>query len=101
MGKLLIRVLSFFTKEINEVRRQPRLVLSLLLGPSLILLLFGVGYRGGQPTMRAAIVVPPEQGEALDIEYLQQLTGANFQLLYFGDNRDEAPVHQEKARENR
>lgn len=90
MDKQIIRIVSFFTKEINEVRRQPRLVMSLLLGPSLILLLFGVGYRGGQPTMRAAIVVPPEQSEALDLAYLQELTGANFQVDYFGNSRDEA-----------
>lgn len=90
MAKLIIRTLSFFTKEINEVRRQPRLVLSLLLGPFVILMLFGVGYQGGQPTLRAAIVVPPEQSEALDPAYLQELTGANFQLVSFGSSRDEA-----------
>ncbi len=90
MGKLLIRTLSFFGKEINEVRRQPRLVLSLLLGPFLILMLFGVGYRGGQPTLRAAIVLPPGQDEALDVGYLQELTGANFQVSYFGPSQEEA-----------
>lgn len=83
MLKSMIRTLSFFAKEINEVRRQPRLVLSLLLGPALILLLFGVGYSGGQPTLRAAIVLP-EGEQAVDEEYLRQLTGANFQLVSVG-----------------
>jgi ABC-2 type transport system permease protein len=90
MGKLIIRTLAFFAKEINEVRRQPRLVLSLLLGPFVILMLFGVGYRGGQPTLRAAIVVPAGQEGTLDANYLQELTGANFQVVSFGNNRDEA-----------
>ncbi|NTU81413.1 MAG: ABC transporter permease [Chloroflexales bacterium] len=90
MGKLVIRTLSFFTKEINEVRRQPRLVLSLLLGPFLILMLFGVGYRGGQPTMRAALVLPPGQEEALDPAYIRQLTGANFQLVSLDSDREQA-----------
>ena len=55
MYKGFIRLLAFFSKEINEVRRQPRLVLSLILGPFLILLLFGVGYRGGTPNLRAKL----------------------------------------------
>lgn len=90
MDKLFIRTLSFFAKEVNEVRRQPRLVLSLLLGPFVILMLFGVGYRGGQPTMRAAIVVPPEQTGSLDLDYLQELAGSNFQLVSFDSNQEAA-----------
>jgi ABC-2 type transport system permease protein len=87
--KALIRTLSFFGKEINEVRRQPRLVLSLLLGPFVILLLFGLGYSGGQPTLRAAIVLP-EGEQAVNEEYLRTLTGANFQVVSVGPNADEA-----------
>ena len=89
MFKSIIRTLSFFAKEINEVRRQPRLVLSLLLGPFLILLLFGVGYRGGQPTLRTAIVLP-EGEQTVSEEYLRELTGTNFELISVGSNRDEA-----------
>ena len=89
MFKSLIRTLSFFAKEINEVRRQPRLVLSLLMGPFLILLLFGVGYRGGQPSLRTAIVLP-EGEQSVSEEYLRELTGANFELISVGSNRDEA-----------
>jgi len=89
MFKTLIRTLAFFGKEFNEIRRQPRLVLSLLLGPFFILLLFGVGYQGGQPTLRAAIVLP--EGElGVDEAYLRELTGANFQLVSVGTNPDEA-----------
>jgi ABC-2 type transport system permease protein len=87
--KTIIRTLSFFGKEINEVRRQPRLVASLLLGPFLILLLFGLGYSGGQPTLRAAIVLPAGQ-QAVDEDYIRQLTGANFQLVSVGSDRDAA-----------
>jgi ABC-2 type transport system permease protein len=85
----MIRTLSFFGKEINEVRRQPRLVLSLLLGPFVILLLFGIGYSGGQPTLRAAVVLPEDE-QAVNEEYLRELAGANFQLISVGTNRDEA-----------
>lgn len=53
-----IRAGAFVTKEIAEVRRQPRLVLSLILGPFLILLLFGIGYVGESGTLSAIILIP-------------------------------------------
>jgi ABC-2 type transport system permease protein len=85
-----VRLLSFFFKELNEVRRQPRLVLSLLLGPSLVLLLFGAGYRGGQPNLRAALVVPPDLAAVLPTAELQALGGTNFDLVSVGDDREAA-----------
>jgi ABC-2 type transport system permease protein len=56
--KRLIRVSGFVSKEIRELVRQPRLLLSLLLGPFLILLVFGAGYVGVPPKLRAIIVTP-------------------------------------------
>lgn len=90
MRKSLIRTLAFFAKEINELRRQPRLILSLLLGPCAILLLFGLGYRGGQPTMRTAIVLPEAQQSNIDISRLTELTGTNFEIVSVDANRDAA-----------
>ncbi|HEY1012285.1 MAG TPA: ABC transporter permease, partial [Herpetosiphonaceae bacterium] len=58
MGKSFIRLISFFAKEVNEVRRQPILLAGLILGPFLILSLFGLGYTGERPTLRTALVVP-------------------------------------------
>ena len=43
-----IRSSSFLRKEIYEILRQPRLVATLVLGPFLILFLFGIGYRAQQ-----------------------------------------------------
>lgn len=54
----LIRIGGFMGKEIREIGRQPRLLLSLLLGPFLILLLFGAGYVGTSLRLRAIIVIP-------------------------------------------
>lgn len=58
MLKATIRVSSFVRKEFAEVVRQPRLVLSLILGPFLILLLFGIGYSGEARVLRTELVVP-------------------------------------------
>lgn len=54
--KFLVRLFSFFRKEFFEVLRQPKLVLTLILGPFLILLLFGVGYTNQQDPVRTLIV---------------------------------------------
>jgi ABC-2 type transport system permease protein len=81
MIKSIIRLLSFFSKEVNEIRRQPKLILSLLLGPFVILLLFGVGYQGERPKLRTALVVPDQSVEASQLESLKQAIGANFTLV--------------------
>jgi len=89
MFKPFIRLLSFFSKEVNELRRQPKLILSLLLGPFLILLLFGVGYQGERPKLRTALVVP--QGvDAAQLDALKAAIGANFTLLKADADQDGA-----------
>ena len=55
----LIRISAFLRKEIVEILRQPRLVLTLILGPFLILLLFGLGYYVQAQPVRAIFVIEP------------------------------------------
>ncbi len=55
----IIRASSFFRKEIFEILRQPRLVATLVLGPFLILFLFGIGYRAQSRSLRTLLVVQP------------------------------------------
>ena len=57
VAQFLIRIFGFVRKEIVTVLRQPRLVFSLILGPFLILLLFGIGYRETPRTLRTLLVV--------------------------------------------
>jgi ABC-2 type transport system permease protein len=59
MLKWFIRFVAFFAKEIADIRRQPRLLLSLVLGPFLILLLFGVSFQGERPRLQTLLVIPP------------------------------------------
>jgi ABC-2 type transport system permease protein len=44
-------------KELTEIFRQPRLILTLVLGPFLIMFLFGVAYPGQNRTLRTTFVV--------------------------------------------
>jgi ABC-2 type transport system permease protein len=88
--KPFIRLLSFFSKEVNEVRRQPKLVLSLLLGPFLILLLFGIGYQGERPSIRTALVIPPEGLGPMNVDELEKAITANFTLVKTTSDPNEA-----------
>ena len=47
--RFLIRSSAFVGKEIFAILRQPMLILTLVLGPFLILLLFGLGFRNDPP----------------------------------------------------
>ena len=57
--KLLIRILALVGKEITEVFRRPGAVLSLVLGPFLILAVFGLGYQGYRKDLAAILVIDP------------------------------------------
>ena len=56
----LIRTLTFFNKWLADVVREPALLASLVLGPFLILLLFGAGAKVGAAPKPRAIIVEPE-----------------------------------------
>ena len=90
MFKPLIRLFAFYGKEFNEVRRQPRLVLSLILGPFLILLLFGLGYKGTPPPLRVALVIPESEMSDPRVERVKQIIQDKFVLVSTTSNEQEA-----------
>jgi ABC-2 type transport system permease protein len=56
---LLLQATAIARKELTEIVRQPRLVLTLVVGPFLILFLFGGSYREDSVLMRTLFVGPP------------------------------------------
>ena len=90
MLKGIVRIVSFFAKELAEVRRQPRLVLSLVLGPFLILALFGLGYSGEQPKLKTIVVVPAgTESDPRTVELSKNL-GPSFEVLEITSDLDAA-----------
>jgi ABC-2 type transport system permease protein len=59
----LTRIAAFFSKWMAEIIRQPALMLSLVVGPFLVLLLFGQGIDLGGPRPKAIVVRPADQGD--------------------------------------
>jgi ABC-2 type transport system permease protein len=67
--RVLIRTLAFTAKELRNIFHQPRLIFSLILGPFLILLIFGVGHTQSIRTLDT-LFVAPEEGEMARLLHL-------------------------------
>ncbi len=65
--KWFARILAFMGKEVLETLRRPGAIVSLLVGPFLILLAFGLSYNGIRRPLEAVVVVPPSSGLPTDV----------------------------------
>lgn len=78
----LIRTGGFVRKELRSVLRQPRLILLLVVGPFLILLLFGFGYTEQSDPFRTLLVLESDDaGLSTDIEELGDAFGSSIDLV--------------------
>jgi ABC-2 type transport system permease protein len=87
--RFLIRVSAFLGKEIYSILRQPMLVFTLVLGPFLILLLFGLGFRNDPPVLRTLFVLPEEENNMAE-QLKGYVTSLGPQLLFMGITNDKA-----------
>src|SRR4051794_887697 len=94
--KGIIRTSSFFFKEIWAAVRQPRLILSVLLGPFLILAAFGIGYRGQTPELDTLLVLPNDPRLTDDPAAYKDLFTSVFILK--GVTRDQQAARDSLAR---
>ena len=85
----LTRVSSFIMKEIFEVLRQPRLILTLVLGPFLILFFFGVGYTNHARMLRAWVVAQPQSKFGQDIEQYSKRIKEQMTISGISENIDD------------
>ena len=79
--KALYRILAFVGKELVEVRRRPGALLSLILGPFLIMAIFGVGYGGYRRPLNTVVVVPAESGLPTDIAAYKPISGSGLEII--------------------
>ena len=63
----LIRILGVVRKELVELAKQPGLVAMLVVGPLIILLLFGAGVSTRDPAVRTIFVAPPNEPDLIQI----------------------------------
>jgi ABC-2 type transport system permease protein len=91
--KVLTRILAFVGKEIVEVIRRPGALVSLIVGPFLILALFGVGYSGYRRPLETVVVVPPNSGLPTDPQSYSEISGAGLDVTQI--TSDEQAAMQE------
>jgi len=86
----LIRTSAFLGKELFEILRQPVLILTLILGPFLILLLFGLGFHNDPQALRTLVVASKSSGLAAQIESYATSLGPQFLFMGVTDDKEEA-----------
>jgi len=79
--KLLVRILAVVGKEIVEVMRRPGAIVSLVLGPFLILAVFGFGYQGIKRDLAAIVVVDPGSKLPTDVATYQDLNVRGIKVI--------------------
>ncbi len=80
MLAVLIRLMAFVGKEVIETLRRPGAILSLVLGPFLIMAVFGLGYSGFKRPLETVIVAPPSSGLPSDVATYQELAGGGLHV---------------------
>ena len=86
----LIRMAAFTSKELREVVRRPGALLSLVLGPFLVMFLFGLGYSGYRAPFATEIVVPAESDFSRSAEDYENLAPGRLEVTQVGDDREAA-----------
>lgn len=84
---VVIRLLAFVGKELVETLRRPGAIVSLVLGPFLIMAVFGLGYDGVRRDLEAVVVAPPTSGLPTETERYQELTGGGLHIALVTPDR--------------
>jgi ABC-2 type transport system permease protein len=82
----LVRMGSFTGKELREVVRRPAVLGSLILGPFLIMFIFGLGYSGYRDPFATEIVLPPGSEFPRDPEYYAELAPGRLDVQRIGED---------------
>jgi ABC-2 type transport system permease protein len=87
---VVVRVFAFVGKELIETLRRPGALLSLILGPFLIMAVFGLGYSGVRRPLETVIVASPSSKLPTDIAMYQELAGPALHIVEVMPDRDAA-----------
>jgi ABC-2 type transport system permease protein len=92
---IIWRLLAFVGKELVETIRRPGAIVSLVVGPFLIMAVFGLGFSGIRRPLETIVVVPPSsQLPATPADY-QDLAGPALQVVDVVQDRADAEARLE------
>ena len=87
MFKFIIRTLAFCRKELSSSARQPLKVLSLVLGPFIIMAIFATGYVGTNK-FNTALVVPQREGISTNLADYASFSKDTFNIVEVSTNQN-------------
>ena len=90
MLKFITRIFSFLNKELAEIFRQPSLIFLLVLGPFLIMFLFGLGYPDENRTLRTIFVMEDQSVPAEETKLFTESMGASIAQETVENNKETA-----------
>ena len=88
-AKSVVRIFAQVKKELIQVRRRPGAFFSLILGPFLIMAVFGLGFTGARNPLLTALVIPADLGLPADPDFYQQLVGSAMTVASVSDLADQ------------
>jgi ABC-2 type transport system permease protein len=99
LPKAALRILALIGKELLETFRRPGAVLSLVLGPFLILAAFGIGYQGVHQQLATIVVADPKLGLPTTPEGYAELDARGLRVVEVDSDRAtaEAKLRAEEA----
>jgi len=89
----IVRIGSFMGKELREVLRRPGVLLSLIVGPFLIMFIFGLGYSGSRSPFATEIVVPEGSNLPTDPSYYADLAPGRLDVVDVTQDEAAAEEH--------
>lgn len=95
---VVIRLLAFIGKELIETLRRPGAIISLVLGPFLIMAVFGLGYSGVKRPLETIVVAPPSTGLPADTQTYQDLAGGGLHIALVTPDRATAEAELRAGR---
>jgi ABC-2 type transport system permease protein len=81
LAKIFTRVTAVMLKELRELARRPGAIASLMLGPLIVVALFGLGYSGQRRPLETVVVVPVDAALPQDVETYRKLGGEAIRVL--------------------
>src|SRR5678815_3571218 len=92
LAKMFTRVTAVMLKELRELARRPGAIASLMLGPLIVVALFGLGYSGQARPLETVVVVPTGATLPQDAETYRKLGGAAIRVVAVTQDTNSAHV---------
>ena len=90
LWRSLVRVTSFLGKELRETLRRPGILAALVIGPFLIMLIFGLGYTGSRRPFATEVVVPQSSDLPRDEKFYEDLAPGRVDVVGVTTDEDAA-----------